>query len=180
MGWSRAPTKDFILFCKLVQPLPSSLQLPSSCHRHCSCRPRHHPHPRLPPLLSLPLPSLLPLPLLARQPCHHLHCLATLTLLVACHPHHRHSRRRHHRPRCCSPRTLVAVAIALTTITIAIVIACHPRCHCNRPLCRLCLYLPATLIAVVPPRVGEGRTIPIRCAILLWPPPLVPPSSSTP
>jgi hypothetical protein len=40
MGWSRALTKDFILFCKLVQPSPSSLQLPSLRHCHHSC----HPH----------------------------------------------------------------------------------------------------------------------------------------
>jgi hypothetical protein len=172
--------KDFILFCKLVQPSPSSLQLPSSCHRHCSCRPCHCPHPCPPPSLPLPLPSLLPSPLLACQPCHHLHCLATLTLFVARHPHGRHSHCCRHCPHCCSPRTLVAVAITLATIAITIVIACHPHHHRNRPLCRLCLHLPATLIAVVPPRVGEGRTIPIRCAILLWPPPSVPPSSSLP
>jgi hypothetical protein len=182
MGWSRALTKDFILFCKMVQPLPSSSQLPSSCHCHRSCRPCHCPHPRPPPLLPSPLPSLLPSPLLARQPCHRLHCLAPLTLLVACHPHCRHSCRHCHCPRCCSPCTLVAVAvaIALATVIIAIVIACHPCCRCNHPLCRLCLHSPATLVAVAPHQIGEGRTIPIRCAILLWPPPLVPPSSSPP
>jgi hypothetical protein len=135
-----------------------------------------HPHPSPPPSLPSPLPSLPPLPLLARQPCHHLHCLAALTLFVSHHPHRRHSHCRHPRPCCRSPSTLVAIAIALATIAIAIVIACHPHCHCDCHLCCLCLHLPATLIAVAPPRVGEGRTIPIRCAILLWPPPLVPPS----
>jgi hypothetical protein len=172
--------KDFILFFKLVQPLPSSLQLPSSRHRHCSCCPRHHPHPRPPPSSPSPLPSLSTSPLLACQPCHPLHRLAALTLLAACHPHCRHSRHRHHRPRCRSPQTLVAVAIALATVTIAIVIACHPCCHCYHPLCRFCLHSPAALVAVALPRVGEGRTIPIWCAILLWPPPSVPPSLSPP
>jgi hypothetical protein len=180
MGWSRALTKDFILFCKLVQPSPSSSQLPSSCYRHCSCHPCHCPHPCLPPLSPSPLPSSLPSSLLARQPCHHLHRLATLTLFVACHPHPRHSRRCRHCPRCRSPRTLVAIAITLATIAITIVITCHPHHRCNRPLCCLCLHLPATLVAAAPPRVGEGRTIPIRCAILLWPPPSVPPSSLLP
>jgi hypothetical protein len=180
MGWSRALTKDVILFCKLVQPSPSSSQLPSSCHHHCSCRPRHRPHPCPPPSSPSPLPSLSPLPLLARQPCHRLHRLAALTLLVACHPHCRHSHRRCHFPCCCSPRTLVAVAIALATVAIAIVIARHPRHRRNRPLHRLCLHSPATLIAVMPTRVGEGTTIPIRCTILLRPPPSVPPSSSLP
>ncbi len=83
--------KGFYLFCKLVQPSPSSLQLPSLLHCHRSCRPHHRPHPCPPPSLPSPLPSLLPLLLLARQPCHRLHCLAALTLLVACHPHCRHS-----------------------------------------------------------------------------------------
>jgi hypothetical protein len=107
--------KEFILFCKLVQPSPSSLQLPSSRHRHRhrSCRPRHRPHPRPPPSLPSPLPSSSPSPLLAHQPCHRLHRLAALTLLVACHPHRHHSRRRRHCPRCRSPRTLIAVAITL-------------------------------------------------------------------
>jgi hypothetical protein len=173
MGWSRALTKDFILFCKLVQPSPSSLQLPSLCHRHCSCHPCHCPHPCPPPLLPSPLPSLLPSPLLAHKPCHRLHCLADLTLFVACHPHCRHSCRHHHRPCCRSPSTLVAIAIA-------IVIAHHPHRCCNFPLRCLCLHLPSTLVAVAPPRVGEGRTIPIRCAILLRPPPSVPPSSLPP
>jgi hypothetical protein len=118
MGWSRALTKDFILFCKLVQPSPSSLQLPSLGHCHRSCRPCHCPHPHPPPLLPSPLPSLLPLPLLARQPCHHLHHLVTLTLLVACHPHCHHSRRRRHCPCCHLPRTLIAIAIALATIAL--------------------------------------------------------------
>jgi hypothetical protein len=172
--------KDFILFCKLVQPLPSSLQLPSLRHRHCSCRPRHCPHPHPPPLSPLPLPSLLPSPLLPRHPCHCLHRLAALTLLVTCHPHCRHSHCRRHCPSCCSPRTLVAIAIALATVAIAFVIACHPHRHCNRPLCCLCLHSPTTLVAVAPPWVGEGRTIPIRCAILLWLPPPVPPSLSPP
>ncbi len=132
-------------------------------------------HPCLPPLSPLPLPSLLSSPLLTRQPCHHLHCLAALTLLVACHPHCRHSRcRRHcpcccsprtlvllvachphchhsrcrcHCPRCCSPRTLVAIAIALATIASAIIIACHPCCRHNCPLCCLCLHSPTTLVA---------------------------------
>jgi hypothetical protein len=173
MGWSRALTKDFVLFCKLVQPLPSSLQLPSSHHRHRSCCPCHCLHPHPPPTLPLPLPSLLPLPLLARQPCHRLHCLAALTLLVACHPHCCHSRCCRHRPRFCSPHTLIAVTIALATIAIAIVIAVHPRCCCNCPLCHFCLHSPTTLVAVTLPRVGEGRTIPIRCLILLWSPPSV-------
>jgi hypothetical protein len=125
--------------------------------------------------LPSPLPSSLPLPLLAHQPCHRLHCLAALTLLVACHPHcrhiccchhcprcllprtlvllvachphHRHSCCRHHRPCCRSPRTLIAVAIALATVASTIVIACHPCCRCNRPLCCLCLHSPATLVA---------------------------------
>jgi hypothetical protein len=180
MGWLRALTKDFILFCKLVQPSPSSLQLPSSCHHHCSCRPCHRPHPCPPPSLPSPLPSLSPSPLLPRQPCHRLHRLAALTLLVACHPHCHHSHRRRHRPRCCSPCTLVPVAISLATVAIAIVIARHPRRRCNHPLRRLCLHSPTTLVSVVLPRVGEGRTIPIRCAILLRPPLLVPPSSSPP
>ncbi len=132
-------------------------------------------HPRPPPSSPSPLPSSLPSPLLARQPCHRLHHLTTLTLLVACHPHCRHSRRhchrpccrspctlvllvafhphcrhsrcRRHRPHCCLPRTLVAIAIALATIASAIVITCHPRRHCNRPLRRLCLHSPATLVA---------------------------------
>ncbi len=132
-------------------------------------------HPCPPPLSPSPLPSLLPSPLLARQPCHHLHRLATLTLLVACHPHCRHSCcRRHrphccsprtlvlliachphcrhsccrrHRPRCCSPHTLVPIAIALATVASTIVIAPHPPCRRNCPLCRLCLHLPATLVA---------------------------------
>jgi hypothetical protein len=180
MGWLRALTKDFIIFCKLVQPSPSSLQLPSLRHCHRSCRPRHCLHPHPPPSLPLPLPSLSPSPLLARQACHRLHHLAALTLLVACHPHCCHRHCRCHRSCCCSPRTLVAIAIALSTVTIAIVIACHPCCRCNRPLRRLCLHSPATLIAVAPPRVGEGRTIPIQCTILLWLPPLVLPSSSLP
>jgi hypothetical protein len=180
MGWSRALTKDFILFCKMVQPLPSSLQSPSLCHCHCSCRPCHRPHPRPPPSSPSPLPSLSLLPLLARQPCHHLHCLAALTLLVAFPPHHRHSRCRCHRPRCCSPCTLVAVAIALATVAIAIIIARHPHRRHNRPLNCLCLHLPATLVAVAPHQMGEGRTIPIWCTILLWPPPSVSPSSSPP
>jgi hypothetical protein len=130
MGWLRVLTKDFILFCKLVQPSPSSLQLPSLRHRHRYCRPRHCPHPCPPPSLPLPLPSLLPLPLplLTCQPCHCLHRLATLTLFIARHPHRRHSRHRRHRPCCHSPRTLAAVAITLATIAIAIVIARHPRC----------------------------------------------------
>jgi hypothetical protein len=180
MGWLRALTKDFILFCRLVQPLPSSSQLPSLRHRHCSCRPCHRLHPRPPTLLPSPLPSLLPSLLLARQPCHHLHCLAALTLLVTCHPHRCHSCHHRHRLCCHSPRTLVAIAIALATIVIAIVIACHPCRPRNCPLCRLYLHLPVTLVAVAPPWVGEGRTIPIRCAILLWPPPSVLPSSSPP
>ncbi len=128
--------KDFILFCKLVQPLPSSLQLPSSCHCHCSCRPRHRPHPHPPPLLLSPLLSLSLLPLLARQPCHRLHRLAALTLLVACHPHCRHSCCRRHRPCCCSPRTLVAVTIALATLLatrVAIVIALFVASAFTRP-----------------------------------------------
>jgi hypothetical protein len=178
LGWSRVPTKDFILFCRLVQPSPSCSQLPSSRHPHCSSHPRHRPHPRPPTSLPLPLPSSLVSPLLARQPCHRLHRLAALTLLVACHPHRRHSRCRRHPPRCRSPRTLFAVAIALATVAIAIDIARHPCRRCNRPLRCLCLHSPATLVAVVPPRVGEGRTIPIGCAILLRPPPSVPPSSS--
>jgi hypothetical protein len=180
MGWLRALTKDFILFCKLVQPSPSSLQLPSLRHRHCTCCPCHFPHPRPPPLSPLPLPSLLPSPLLTHQPCHRLHRLAALTLLAACHPHCRHSCRRCYCPCCCSPRTLIAIAITLATIAIAIVIAHHPRRRCNRPLCCLCLHSPATLVAVAPPQVGDGRTIPIRCRILLRPPPSVPPSSSMP
>jgi hypothetical protein len=126
--------KDFILFCRLVQPSPYSLQLLSSCHRHRSCRPCHRPHPHPPASSPSPLPTLLPSPLLARQPCHRLHCLAALTLLVACHPHCRHSRRRRHRPRCRLPRTLVAVAIALATVAITIVIARHPCRRRNRPL----------------------------------------------
>jgi hypothetical protein len=180
MGWSRAVTKDFILFCKLVQPLTSSLQLPSSRHCHCSCNPCHRLHPCPPPLLPLPLPSLSPLPLLACQPCHHLHCFATLTLLVACHPHCRHSCCCRHRPRCRLSCTLVTVAITLATVTIAIIIACHPHHHQNCPLCCLCLHSPATLVAATPPWVGEGRIIPIWCAILLWLPLSVPPSSSPP
>ncbi len=132
-------------------------------------------HPRPPPSSPSPLPSSSPSLLLARQLCHRLHRLAALTLLVACHPHCRHScRRRHrpccrsphtlvlliachphcrhsrcrrHRPRCRSPRTLVAVAIALAIIASAIVIARHPRCCCNHPLCHLCLHSPATLVA---------------------------------
>jgi hypothetical protein len=48
-----------------------------------SCLP-WHPCPL--PLSPSPLPSSMPSPMLARQPCHHLHRLATLTLLVACHP----------------------------------------------------------------------------------------------
>ncbi len=180
MGWLRALTKDFVLFCKLVQPSPSSLQSPSLHHRHRSCCPCHCPHPRPPPSSPSPLPSLLPLPLLACQPCHHLHCLAALTLLVAYHPHPCHSRCRRHRPRCRSPHTLVAVTIALATIAIAIFIARHPCCRRNHPLFCLCLHLPATLVAVMPPWVGEGRTILIWCAILLRPPPLVPPSLSPP
>jgi hypothetical protein len=180
MGWSRVLTKDFILFCKLVQPSPSSSKVPSLLHRHCSCQPCHHPHPCPPPLLPLPLPSSSPLSLLARQPCHCLHCLAALTLFVARHHHCHHSRCCRHCPHCCSPSTLVAVAIALTTVAIAIVIACHPCCLCNRPLRCLCLHLPTTLVALVPPQLGEGRTIPIWCAVLLWPPPSVPPSSMPP
>jgi hypothetical protein len=180
MGWSRALTKDFILFCKLVQPSPSPLQLPSLRHRHHSCRPHHRPNPSPLPSSPSPLPSSLPSPLLARQPCHRLHRLATFTLLVACHPHCRHSRCHRQYPRCCLPHTLVTIAIALATIAIAVVIACHPSRHCSCPLHRLCLHSPATLVAVAPPPVGEGRTIPIRCAILLRPPLLVPPSSSPP
>ncbi len=179
-GLVEGADEGFYFICKLVQPLPSSSQLPSLHHRHHSCQPCHRPHPRPPPSLPSPLPSLSPLPLLARQPCHCLHRLAALTLLVACHPHCRHSRCSCHRPRCRLPRTLVAVAIALSTIAIAIVIARHPCCHRNRPLCHLCLHLPATLVAIAPHQVGEGRTILIRCAILLRPPPLVPPSSSPP
>jgi hypothetical protein len=113
MGWLRSLTKDFILFCKLVKPSPSSLRLPSLRHHHRSCRPCHCPHPLPPPLLPSPLPSLLPLPLLTRQPCHRLHCLDALTLFAARHPHCHHSHRRRHRTRCCSPSTLVAIAIAL-------------------------------------------------------------------
>ncbi len=180
MGWSRALTKNFILFYKMVQPSPSSSQLLSLRHRHRSCRPRHRPHPPRPPSSPLPLPSLLPSPLLARQPCYHLHRLAALTLLVACHPHRHHSRCRRHCPCCRSTRTLVAVAIALATVSIAIVIACHPRRRCNCPLCHLCLHSPATLDAIALHQMGEGRTMPIRCAILLWPPLSLPPSSSPP
>ncbi len=133
MGWSRALKKDFILFCKLVQPSPSSSQLPSSRHHHRSCRPCHRPHPRPPPSLPSPLPYLSPLPLLARQPCHCLHRLAALTIFVDCHPHRCHSRCRRHRPIVARPApssplpsllppspspssslaTLVAVAITL-------------------------------------------------------------------
>jgi hypothetical protein len=116
MGWLRALTKDFILFCKMVQPSPSSSQLPSLRHRHRSCRPSHRPHPRPPPSLPSPLPSSLPSPLLTRQPCHCLHRLAALTLLVAYHPHRRNSRRRCHRPRCRLPRTTVSAAIIVTAV----------------------------------------------------------------
>ncbi len=153
-------------------------------------------HPCPPPLSPSPLPSLLPSLLLARQPCHRLHRLATLTLLVACHPHCRHSpcrrhrpcccspctlvlliachphcrhsRCRRHRPHCCSPRTLVSVAIALATVASTIIIARHPCCRRNRPLCCLCLHLPATLVSVMPPRVGEGRIIPTSELLLTF------------
>jgi hypothetical protein len=99
---------------------------------------RAHPPCCLPP--SLPPQS---------SPCHRHYCClpCTLVLLIACHPHCRHSRCRHHRPRCRLPHTLVAIAIALATVASAIVIACHPCCRCNCPLCRLCLHSPATLVA---------------------------------
>jgi hypothetical protein len=51
------------------------------------------------------------------------------------------------RPHCCSPRTLVTIAIALATLASTIVIACHSCCHRNCPLRCLCLDLPATLVA---------------------------------
>jgi hypothetical protein len=79
-GLVEGTDEGFILFCKLVQLSPSSLQSPSLRHCHCSCRPHHPPHPRLSPLLPSSLPSSLPSLLLACQPCHHLHCLAALTL----------------------------------------------------------------------------------------------------
>jgi hypothetical protein len=87
-----------------------------------------------------------------------------------------HNVTRRHHPCCCLPSTLVAVAIALATVAIIIVVACHPHCCCNYPLGCHCLHLPAALVAITPPWVGEGRTIPIRCTILLWLPLLVLPS----
>jgi hypothetical protein len=145
--------------------------------------PHHSPYPCLPPLLPLPLPSLLPLLLLARHPCHHCHHLAALTLFVA--------------P---SLLSLLPSSLPATVVTAAITLVVdHPP-----PLLPLPLLLPplpspssslTTLIAIAialfitsafthPPSLsllhcrsgGEGRTIPIRHAIQLWPPLPVPPS----
>ncbi len=120
-----------------------------------------HPHPPccLPPSL---LPQLSPPPspllLLTPHPC----------LLVACNLHCRHSRCRRHRLCCRSPCTLVSVAIPPATVASAIVIARHPRCHRNHPLCHLRLPSPATLIAIALPWVGERRTVPTSGLLLAF------------
>ncbi len=140
MGWLRALAKDFILFCKLVQPLPSSLQsplcastialaalaiariltrhtcphcqCPLCCHCHCSPATHVTVAIALPPSPSSSLATLI---------------ANAIPLITACHSHC-----RRHCPRCRLPSTHVAIAITLATITIAIVIACHPLC------CLLC------------------------------------------
>jgi hypothetical protein len=122
-GLVKGTDKGFYLFCKLVQPLPSSLQLPSLCHRHCSCRPCHRTYPPLQPLLRLPLPSLSPLPLLAHQACHCLHCLATLTLFVL-------------------------IAATVIAATIALVVA-HPAPSSPLPLLLPPLSSPSSLLATL-------------------------------
>jgi hypothetical protein len=133
------------LFVAVTVARPPTLSpSPSPCHPHLPCC-----MPTSLPPQSSPPPS--PLLLLAPH----------LVLLIACHPHRRHSPCHCHHPRCCSPRTLVSIAITLATVASAIVIAHHPCRRCNRPLCCLCLHLPATLVAAVPPWVGEGRTIPM-------------------
>jgi hypothetical protein len=52
----------------------------------------------------------------------------------------------------CLPATLVAITIALASVTIALFVACHHHCHHHHPLCRHprphhhCL--PTTLVAI--------------------------------
>ncbi len=132
------------LFVAVAVARPPTLSSsPSPCHPHPPCRlPPSSPPQSSPP--PLPLLSLAPYPF---PP----HCLPpslppqslpppSPSLLLAPHPRLRR--------------------IALATAASAIVIARHPRHHRNRPLRRLCLHSPATLVAVAPPRVGDGRTIP--------------------
>jgi hypothetical protein len=102
-------------------------------------------------IAHLPALSLVPLPCYTHPLCRLL-IVITIALIV---PHHSHCCR--HCPCCHSPTTFVAIAIALATVAIAIVITCHPCRHCNRPLCCLCLHLPATLVAVAPPFGGGGE-----------------------
>ncbi len=92
----------------------------------------HHGTPGLPS----PLPSLLPLMLLAHHPCHHSHCLATLTLFV---PHHPHC--CCHCPHCYRSQSLPPPLPLLLLLTR------HPHCHrhpsCNCPHHRSCCSPPS-------------------------------------
>jgi hypothetical protein len=158
------------------------------CHHLIGIVAHYHPLPLNCPLCTivlvlppLPLSSSLPATLVALATALH-HCMpasfvtidialppspsSSLAHLRRHCPHRcRHSRRCRHLPRCCLPTTFVAVTIAFATIAITIVIACHPRCHCNPPLHCLCLHLPATLVPVALPLSrggGEDHTNPVR------------------
>jgi hypothetical protein len=131
--------------------------------------------PATPVSISIPTALFVTIAVARPQPCHHLHPLAALTLLVACHPHRHHSRCRRHRPCCCLPRTLI------------LLVACHPhhchsRCHCHRPHCRLprTLIVVAIALATVASALSSLATL-VAVIIALWvasaftcPPPSLP------
>jgi hypothetical protein len=143
MGWSRVLTKDFILFCKLVQPSPSSSNCPLraiaiilatlAIARILACHPHHHRH--------CPL-------------CHHCHCLLAnlVTISIALPP---------------SPSLPLATLIAATVVAAAIaLVVAHPAPSLPSPLLLPPSPLPSSLLATL-----VAITIALFVASAFTPPP---------
>ncbi len=130
--------------------------------------------------------------------CRHCRCssitLVTIAIALLPSPSSMLAHWRCHCPHPCPPQLSLPPSPSL-------LLAQHLCCHCNC-LCNHCHHhchclppsLPLQPLSLLPlPSLtchhccrsttawgGEGRTIPIRCGIQLWPPLLVPPSSSPP